>query len=749
MNMWLNRKPMIQSSLKSSLKSSLISSLALLFGLILMHAPMWLKGHSLGWDAMNESWGDLRYAIQSLQAGYFPFWNHLERGGYPFIADPQTAVFYPINWLIYLMGMLFGLGPWLAVLRSLVHYMIAAVGCHVLALSWRASSSLSLLFTSLYLYSGRLLKSKDNAGLWTMVWLPWLFWALHKLIEKPTYKSACIFSILLTFSFYAGYPPNLARSLIFLTIWGIYLLINIYRQLSQQQQAWPKFFKYLKSLVFSLTQAVIMTVLLCAPGIVSTLQVLAESQRTKLSLAELLMSRFQLVDTFDMLSPRLVHEQSYALTYIGLVGLCLVILFICTRAIAKTERIFMFMLALTTLLWTCGRNVHFLEYFVKYIPTFNLWRIAEQYAFLTVFCTSLMALKAGLMIEKASSQQQEQTLSFLKNIALILSLLLFSLLGIATFQSASLSSGLLISLLVSVSIYVLLGDFDWRGSRLSHLWLALCLLSFVDIAFQQQKLVKISQALPKTTRDRLLTKTAPFQRFADHQYLRWRPAARLKVADLSGRYSTMVNRRWHRYIKAAEKAHNLYAWGSVQQLFKRGKRPQLIKKSAPYAYWTTEIQQFANSTQLLNHMKKHSPQQGLKVFVETDSELLNQKPKHSLTRLKQSHLAQLRSVQIKQAEWGHIQLEINTSQAGYVVINERYSPWWRYKLNQGAWQASHRANYMFQALYVPKGKHQIHLEYHEKPTLFALIVSGLTWVLMLVFYVSRSWFNYGSWRLLT
>ena len=728
--------PTHHSSLsKAQIVWSIKASLIIVIGLVLIHSPMWLKGHSLGWDAMNESWGDLSYAIQALQDGYFPFWNHLERGGYPFVADPQTAVLYPINWVIYLSGMIFGLGPWLPVFRSLLHFFIGALGCHILALSWRASCGLSILFSSLYIYSGRLLKSKDNAGLWTMVWLPWLMWALDKLVTQPCYKSARNLSLILTLAFYAGYPPNLARSMIFLSIWIIYKLTQKYRSQSSQVHPDTSFTSYSVSLLSALAQSTLMTILLCAPGIVSTLQVLSESERGKLSLAQLLMSRFHLLDTLDILSPRFIHAQSYALTYIGLVGLCLVLVFLSSRYISKTERIFFFILCTITLLWTCGRNVNFLEYFVKYVPSFNLWRIAEQYAFLSVFCLSLMALKAGLMIENLSKDLQATILQRISRLTRYLGLLLILLIGNNLLRS-ELSKSLFFSLGTLSTIYLLTKSVNASWFTLNKFWFILSLISLGDVALQQQDLVKISQAVPKPHRDRLVKNTKLHQRFADHNYLRWRPGARLNHADLNGRYSTMVNRRWHRYIQSAKKNSTLYAWGSVVQVFQRGQRPKSIRFSAPYIFWTNHVDYSEHSAQLLQTMEKSSPQQGLSVFLEKNSRLPMMPSPESKIQSKHDHQIKPK-LKVHKAKWGMVSVELEASQDGYLVLNERYSPWWRAKVDHEDWQATHQANYIFQAIYVPKGTHYINLEYRETPTYIALLLSLLTIVFMGVFHLIK------------
>ena len=722
--------PYFPSLSQTSLLLSLSGSAVLTLGLIMIHTPMWIKGHSLGWDAMNESWGDLSYAIQALQAGHIPFWNHLERGGYPFIADPQTAVFYPVNWLIYISGMLFGLGPWLSVFRSLLHYFIGALGCHLLALRWKASVSLSLLFSSLYIYSGRLLKSKDNAGLWTMVWLPWLMWSLDKLLAQPNYKSARNLSLILTLAFYAGYPPNLARSLIFLLFWSVYKTIQIYRNQSDVDTEISDFPNYLVALVRAITQSVVITLLLCAPGIMSTLQVLSESERGQLSLAQLLMSRFQLLDILDILSPRLIHSQSYALTYVGLVGASLALIFVSTSYISKVERSFFVGILLITLLWTCGQNVYFLEYFIKYVPSFSLWRIAEQYAFLSVFSISIMALKTGLIIEKYSQSQAVSLLKQLKWTTFGLGLVFLVSLTISLLWSHHSFMSMIYSLGITSCIFLLTLCSKLPWFNLSRFWLILCLISWADIALQQQDLVKISQAYPKPRRDHLVNKTQSFQRFVDHHSLRWRPASRLRRADLNGRYSTMVNRRWHRYMKAAQKGKNLYAWGGVSQIFQRGHRPQSIMNPAPYAFWTKQAEYIDHDSKLIQSMSKRSPQQALRVFLGQDSSLSYLPSKEDKLQARTSHALKGQQVKVQKAAWGQISIELDIPQNGYLVVNESYSPWWRVQVDDGPWQITHRANYIFQAIYLTRGHHKVKLNYSETPTLIALGISLLTILLM-------------------
>src|SRR5260221_13568862 len=54
------------------------------------------------------------YIRQAFQSGALPLWNPHQFIGYPIIADPQAALFYPATWLIWLIGVVSGMNLALA-----------------------------------------------------------------------------------------------------------------------------------------------------------------------------------------------------------------------------------------------------------------------------------------------------------------------------------------------------------------------------------------------------------------------------------------------------------------------------------------------------------------------------------------------------------------------------------------------------------------------------------------------------------
>src|SRR5262249_44773250 len=86
---------------------------------------------ALAWDAQAEYWGDLVFQVGAWRHGELPLWNPYDRCGYPFAADPQAGVLYPINWLLVAAGMLAGAKFWLVTAKTLLHLWWLSFGVFV------------------------------------------------------------------------------------------------------------------------------------------------------------------------------------------------------------------------------------------------------------------------------------------------------------------------------------------------------------------------------------------------------------------------------------------------------------------------------------------------------------------------------------------------------------------------------------------------------------------------------------------
>src|SRR5690242_14614898 len=82
----------------------------------------------------------LRYALaQSLRSGHLPLWDTHIAMGFPLLANPQTATFYPPHLIFILLPFFPAVGALL-----LFHYGVAAVGSFLLLRNWKYDVPIAL-----------------------------------------------------------------------------------------------------------------------------------------------------------------------------------------------------------------------------------------------------------------------------------------------------------------------------------------------------------------------------------------------------------------------------------------------------------------------------------------------------------------------------------------------------------------------------------------------------------------------------
>jgi len=156
-------------------------------GPFLLLAPVLLGGQALFWGTpalQFVPWWD--YAFRTVQSGHLPLWNPLVGMGAPLAANYQAALFYPPNWVYFLLHAIGG-GAWLAWGQALLvalHLVWSGLGMVSLArrlgLSYLAQAIAGLAFgLSAYLVSRAGFLSINAAAAWT----PWILWAVSRQLD--------------------------------------------------------------------------------------------------------------------------------------------------------------------------------------------------------------------------------------------------------------------------------------------------------------------------------------------------------------------------------------------------------------------------------------------------------------------------------------------------------------------------------------------------------------------------------------
>ena len=151
------------------------------------------------------------FQAQEIGAGRLPVWSPGSYGGYPFAADPQTAVFYPLRWLTILLSLPWGLSLYALEVEALAHVWLAGAFSYGLAFVLtrrRAAALLAAVAFGLggYTTSYPLLQL---AVLETITWLPLILLLLrHGVSARHPRPWLVVAGLALAMAITAGHPQT-------------------------------------------------------------------------------------------------------------------------------------------------------------------------------------------------------------------------------------------------------------------------------------------------------------------------------------------------------------------------------------------------------------------------------------------------------------------------------------------------------------------------------------------------------------
>ncbi len=135
----------------------------------------------LQWDALAQYFPWRSFAASELHQGRIPLWNPHQFSGAPFLANGQSAVFYPgsLPFWIFDVARAFGLA-------AFAHSLLASAGAFVLLRRWNLGSGACLFGALAWSLSGYLASWSALPTLaHTASWLPLLLWLFERAVGAP------------------------------------------------------------------------------------------------------------------------------------------------------------------------------------------------------------------------------------------------------------------------------------------------------------------------------------------------------------------------------------------------------------------------------------------------------------------------------------------------------------------------------------------------------------------------------------
>lgn len=144
-----------------------------------------------------------RFVQANLRRGVLPLWNSYLYGGAPFIGEVQAGLFYPVNWLVWLLTPVVSYRS-LETL-SIFHIWWAGAGMYTY-LRAHAGRMASLLGAIAFMFSDLFITHFGNLNLIAVAaWLPWVFWAYERALTRREMRWAAVGGALLGIGTLAGH----------------------------------------------------------------------------------------------------------------------------------------------------------------------------------------------------------------------------------------------------------------------------------------------------------------------------------------------------------------------------------------------------------------------------------------------------------------------------------------------------------------------------------------------------------------
>lgn len=368
------------------------------------------------------------FAESMLKDGELPLWIPYTFSGEPFIANMQTAMFYPLNVILFSIfppHLAFGYG-------YLVHIFLAGFFMYLFMRYIKLDKFSSFISAIVFMFSGYL-TAQIQAGHYTIVavacWIPLIFLLFEIALNKKSLFYGLVTGIFIGFQFLAG---HLQTSFYILFGLGLYFLFRSFFIIKENKNCKYKISPKLFSILIS---ALVVGVLLSAIQLVPSFELSRYITRAGGVGYEYATSySFPLQNFVTFLSPHFFGSPVDG-TYWGMwnfwelsayIGIFSVILVFIAIYFKRDNKYVLFFtgLAFLSLLFALGRNTPVYWLLWKFVPGLNMFRCPSRFLFLFTFSTSILSgFGFSVLRENMGSHEREKVWKLVK-ILIVLTLLL-------------------------------------------------------------------------------------------------------------------------------------------------------------------------------------------------------------------------------------------------------------------------------------------------------------------------------------
>ena len=694
----------------------------------------------------------IHYQKESFLSGEIPLWNPLSHCGIPFLAQWGTMTLYPPS-LFYIFLPL----PWSLNVFCLLHLIFGAVGMYRFARRW-INDDLPALFSAVAsVFNGIIL----SCLMWpnytaALAWAPWIFYAFEKAVctGGKYILFAIIFSV---FQFMSGVPEILIITHI------ITFSIVIYNVIDNKARIITAVSRYLL--------VIISVLFICAMQLLPFLDLLQQSHRTAdidftkwsmpgWGLANFFVPLFHYFKTYQ--NTFVQSEQAFITSYYFPLGTLVLSLLGIIRANSKT-RIMFLLLIFFSISMALGSNSFIYNFASSFLPFFNKIRYPIKFIIILSFIIPVLAgLGVGQLIKsdkKAISSILLISLTFLIIASIILIFNFRYPFPLDQFRETVINT-ILRYLLLILFIAVLLISLNYKNYF--HILFPISLLiiaidgkyhlhNFHPVIPSEHLESKLWSYSVEDKKPRFGEGRVFISPYAEERLLRsvvsdwtanfigkrlalWSNLNLLEeIPKVNGAFTLQLIHQ-KQLEKMLYQTNNIdldsiLRFLNVTYITKPGTVVEWIKytNSMPliYAGQNIKLMDYSNS---LNYILSPS-------FNPPDEVIISKEEKNKYSDIS---LIKKQKTTINNVTYSNhrIIFDYESEAPAIITISQTYYKNWRAFID-GKEYPILRANYAFQAIPVPAGKHKAVIEYYDKSFIYGLLCSYIGFIVVLAAVVRR------------
>lgn len=668
------------------------------YGAFLFNAPIY--------DFMNQFFPCRYFTTECIRNGIFPLWNPYQSMGTPIHSDPQAGIFYLPMWIFAFCGKYTST---FCGIEFIFHTFIGAVGFYLLAWHFTNNRQASLISGCCYALSGFFIGNAQHL-VWIVAaaWIPWIIVASCSLLENPSWKTALLLPIPLSLMVSGGYPGAY-----FILFYLILILFATYMIRAAFQRNWT----YLRKILFNGLFTALLTFILCAPTLISYLEIKPLISRGSQLSIEQITQTFTIPSLISLIFPYLsVSDASFIQTDISManVYMGLFIIPFAIRGVLKNRNLSVWIIALfglISLIMAFGTQTGLYRLLFQHIPLISFIRLPSLFrVFFIVSELLLAAIGVQNLLENPSERRTFIRLTgiiffscFLIT-AIALSISSKNVFPLTNWKEGGASQKCFVEACIAATISLLLFLSSYvKKKAISNIFLIAVLLS--DIVLQA------NLCGPKTIYDTE----------KDHVQM-------AKATSITG-YPIPQGT-----LDCVDIIHKHEAWG-------------FWKNVGPFfreVEWCSlnPVKLHSFSKMLNFYLPNETPLKMPLAFCptvvayDTSSHWLNSDTSYTSDPFLASTYNPSAQCKLQCFEPGHIIIEITADTTRPVVLCQNYYKGWHATLDGKQSLDIVPANFAMMSLYVPQGKHTIELNYKRPFYIWAFALQAALSVIVTIILVN-------------